>query len=274
MGRVPDKDEMPRDPDLGDEEKDAPVPDQHDPHLGAAQSTSGKESMGSPYSWAPSWRPCWGTKAARRREYTWLTQPMDQDIYSEWDIPVQTLQQQFEDPFEEQKARARLRQIRKGSQSIKVARWAMVTMELTSLAGWYMQAVEAEVRLHRVQLLKQQGNPPLASPRPPSESTSPAHGGKEAGESLSARRRQLGLCLSCGREGHKAAVCPTKKPDPPVVHASGAAKAGTAKGPERKSSFKKGSGLQVGPHKASSASEEASGPESSEELVGNDSDLA
>uniref|UniRef100_A0ACB8ESR1 Uncharacterized protein n=1 Tax=Sphaerodactylus townsendi TaxID=933632 RepID=A0ACB8ESR1_9SAUR len=26
-GRVPDKDEMPRDPDLGDEEKDAPVPD-------------------------------------------------------------------------------------------------------------------------------------------------------------------------------------------------------------------------------------------------------
>uniref|UniRef100_A0ACB8F7S2 Nuclear factor NF-kappa-B p100 subunit n=1 Tax=Sphaerodactylus townsendi TaxID=933632 RepID=A0ACB8F7S2_9SAUR len=32
MGRVPDKDEMPHDLDSGDEEKDASVPDQHDPH--------------------------------------------------------------------------------------------------------------------------------------------------------------------------------------------------------------------------------------------------
>uniref|UniRef100_A0ACB8F7D2 Uncharacterized protein n=1 Tax=Sphaerodactylus townsendi TaxID=933632 RepID=A0ACB8F7D2_9SAUR len=103
---------------------------------------------------------------------------------------------------------------------------------------------------------------------------SPAHSGKEAGESLYARQRWLGLCLSCGGEGHKAAVCPSKKPDPPVVPASGAAKAGMAKGLGEKSLFKKDLGLQVEPREASSASEEAGGPESSEESAGNDSDVA
>uniref|UniRef100_A0ACB8ESW2 Uncharacterized protein n=1 Tax=Sphaerodactylus townsendi TaxID=933632 RepID=A0ACB8ESW2_9SAUR len=86
--------------------------------------------------------------------------------------------------------------------------------------------------------------------------------------------RWLGLCLSCGGEGHKAAVCPSKKPDPLVVPASGAAKTRTTKDPERKSPFKKGSGLQVELRKASSASEEVGSPESSEELVGNNSNLA
>uniref|UniRef100_A0ACB8F0Q1 Uncharacterized protein n=1 Tax=Sphaerodactylus townsendi TaxID=933632 RepID=A0ACB8F0Q1_9SAUR len=104
-GRVPDKDKMPHNPDLGDEEKDVLIPDQHDPHLGAAQSTNREESMGSPNTWAPSWRPCWGAKAAGRRESTWLTQPIDQDIYSEWDPAAQTLQRKFDDPFEEEKTR-------------------------------------------------------------------------------------------------------------------------------------------------------------------------
>uniref|UniRef100_A0ACB8FSW2 Uncharacterized protein n=1 Tax=Sphaerodactylus townsendi TaxID=933632 RepID=A0ACB8FSW2_9SAUR len=118
----------------------------------------------------------------------------------------------------------------------EVAQRAMVTAEPTSLAGRYS--------------------------------------GKEAGESLYARQRRLGLWLSCGGEGHKAAMCPSKKPDPPIVPTSGAAKAGTAKGPEKKFPFKKGSGLQVELRKASLASEEAGGPESSEESVGNDSNLA
>uniref|UniRef100_A0ACB8FWQ5 Uncharacterized protein n=1 Tax=Sphaerodactylus townsendi TaxID=933632 RepID=A0ACB8FWQ5_9SAUR len=98
-------------------------------------------------------------------------------------------------------------------------------------------------------------------------------GGKETGESLYAWRR-LGLCLSCGGEGHMAIVCPTKKPDPPVVPASGEVKAGTAKGPGKKFPFKKRSGLQVEPREANSASEEVGGPESSEESAGNDSNLA
>uniref|UniRef100_A0ACB8F0Z6 Uncharacterized protein n=1 Tax=Sphaerodactylus townsendi TaxID=933632 RepID=A0ACB8F0Z6_9SAUR len=38
-GQVPDKDKIPHDPDLGDKEKDALVPDRHDPHLGATRST-------------------------------------------------------------------------------------------------------------------------------------------------------------------------------------------------------------------------------------------
>uniref|UniRef100_A0ACB8ECC8 Uncharacterized protein n=1 Tax=Sphaerodactylus townsendi TaxID=933632 RepID=A0ACB8ECC8_9SAUR len=78
----------------------------------------------------------------------------------------------------------------------------------------------------------------------------------------------------CGGEGHKVAVCPSKKSDPPEVSTSGAAKAGMAKCPEKKSQFKKSSGLQVEPHEVSSASEEAGGPEFSEESVGNNSDLA
>uniref|UniRef100_A0ACB8GET0 Uncharacterized protein n=1 Tax=Sphaerodactylus townsendi TaxID=933632 RepID=A0ACB8GET0_9SAUR len=131
------------------------------------------------------------------------------------------LQQQCEDPFEEEKARARLQQIRQGSRSVR--------------------------------------------------GTSPACSVKEAGESLYAWQRQLALC---GREGHKMAMFPSKKPDPPVVPASGAAKARAAKGPERKSPFRKGSGLQVELREVSLASKEAGGPESSEELAGNDNDLA
>uniref|UniRef100_A0ACB8FTF7 Uncharacterized protein n=1 Tax=Sphaerodactylus townsendi TaxID=933632 RepID=A0ACB8FTF7_9SAUR len=89
-GLVPEKDEEPCDLDSGDEEKDALIPDRHNPPLGAAQSTSGGESVGSPYSWAPSWRLYWGAKAAGRRASTWLTQPIDQDIYSDWDPEAQT----------------------------------------------------------------------------------------------------------------------------------------------------------------------------------------
>uniref|UniRef100_A0ACB8F7T0 Uncharacterized protein n=1 Tax=Sphaerodactylus townsendi TaxID=933632 RepID=A0ACB8F7T0_9SAUR len=379
-GQVPGKDEIPRDPDLGDEEKDALVPDQHDPHLGVARSTNREASMGLPYSWAPSRQPCWGAAVAGWREFTWLTQPMGQDIYSEWDPVAQSewsrvqvqagawapeqgmvawrqeqdeMQQEIhfiwrkmelllastkaaerdhqdppqlppppppeggqlmpmppttssKDPFEEEKARARLRQIRQGSRSMseyvsvfrqlagvvqdwpeqvkihffqeglhpEVAQWAMVTAEPTSLAGWYTRAGEAEVRLCRVQLLKQRGNPPPASPRPPLGGTSPARGGKKAGESLYAQQRRLGLCLSCGGEGHKAAMCPSKKSDPLVVPAGSATKAGMAKGPGKMSPFKKGSGLQVELREVSSASEEAGGPESSEGSAGNDSDLA
>uniref|UniRef100_A0ACB8F0B9 Uncharacterized protein n=1 Tax=Sphaerodactylus townsendi TaxID=933632 RepID=A0ACB8F0B9_9SAUR len=75
-GRVSDEDEMPR--------------DQDDPHFGAARSNSDEESMGSPYSWVSSRRPCWGAKAAGRCESTWRIQPMDQDIYSEWDPVAQS----------------------------------------------------------------------------------------------------------------------------------------------------------------------------------------
>uniref|UniRef100_A0ACB8F0U8 Uncharacterized protein n=1 Tax=Sphaerodactylus townsendi TaxID=933632 RepID=A0ACB8F0U8_9SAUR len=160
------------------------------------------------------------------------------------------LRQQFEDPFEE-KARVRLRQIRQGSRSVseyvsefcqvagvvqdclrqvkfhffqeglhpEVAQWAMVTAEPTYLAGWYTRAGEVEVLLRRVQLLKQWGNPPPASPHPLLEGISPAHADKEARELLYAQRRQLGLCLSCRSEGHKAALCPSKKADSPVVPA-------------------------------------------------------
>uniref|UniRef100_A0ACB8FTB1 Transmembrane protease serine 11F n=1 Tax=Sphaerodactylus townsendi TaxID=933632 RepID=A0ACB8FTB1_9SAUR len=46
--------------------------------------------MGSPYSWAPSRQQCWGPKAAERCASTWLTQPIDQDIYSEWDPAAQS----------------------------------------------------------------------------------------------------------------------------------------------------------------------------------------
>uniref|UniRef100_A0ACB8ECN9 Uncharacterized protein n=1 Tax=Sphaerodactylus townsendi TaxID=933632 RepID=A0ACB8ECN9_9SAUR len=56
MGQVPDKDKEPCDPDSGDG-KDALIPDRHYPPLGVAQRTSSGESMGSPYSWASSWRP-------------------------------------------------------------------------------------------------------------------------------------------------------------------------------------------------------------------------
>uniref|UniRef100_A0ACB8G6Q4 Uncharacterized protein n=1 Tax=Sphaerodactylus townsendi TaxID=933632 RepID=A0ACB8G6Q4_9SAUR len=84
-GQVPDTDEMPCDLDLGDEKKDAPVPNRHNPHLGVVQSTNREESMESSYSWAPSQRPCWWAKAAGRCESTWLTQPMD------WDSAAQTL---------------------------------------------------------------------------------------------------------------------------------------------------------------------------------------
>uniref|UniRef100_A0ACB8EM87 Uncharacterized protein n=1 Tax=Sphaerodactylus townsendi TaxID=933632 RepID=A0ACB8EM87_9SAUR len=94
------------------------------------------------------------------------------------------LRQQFEDPFEEEKAHARLQQIRQGSLSMseyisefhqlagvvqgwpeqvkihffreglhpEVAQWAMVTAEPTSLAGWYTRAAEAEVRLRPQEL--------------------------------------------------------------------------------------------------------------------------
>uniref|UniRef100_A0ACB8EC95 Uncharacterized protein n=1 Tax=Sphaerodactylus townsendi TaxID=933632 RepID=A0ACB8EC95_9SAUR len=64
------------------------------------------------------------------------------------------------------------------------------------------------------------------------------------------------------------------KPDSPVVPVSGAVKAGMTMGPGKKSPFKKSSGLQVVSRKASLASEEAGGPESSEESAGSDSDLA
>uniref|UniRef100_A0ACB8EC70 Uncharacterized protein n=1 Tax=Sphaerodactylus townsendi TaxID=933632 RepID=A0ACB8EC70_9SAUR len=90
MGLVLEKDGKPCDPDSGDE-KDVLIPDQHDPPLGAARSTSGGESMGLLYSWVPSQRPCWGSKAAGQRASTWLMQPIDQDIYSEWDPVGQSL---------------------------------------------------------------------------------------------------------------------------------------------------------------------------------------
>uniref|UniRef100_A0ACB8E785 Uncharacterized protein n=1 Tax=Sphaerodactylus townsendi TaxID=933632 RepID=A0ACB8E785_9SAUR len=124
--------------------------------------------------------------------------------------------EQFEDPFEEEKPWVRLWQIWQGFRSVseyvlefrqlagmvqdwpkqvkihffreglhpEVAQWAMVTAEPTSLAAWYTRAGKAEVHLRRVQLLKQRRNPPLASPHPPSEGTTPARGGKEARESL------------------------------------------------------------------------------------------
>uniref|UniRef100_A0ACB8E711 Uncharacterized protein n=1 Tax=Sphaerodactylus townsendi TaxID=933632 RepID=A0ACB8E711_9SAUR len=93
---------------------------------------------------------------------------------------------QFEDPFQVEKARARLQRIRQGTRSMadyvsefrqlagviqdwpepvkihffeeglhpEVAQWALVTAELTSLVGWYAQAGEAEIWLWKVQLLK------------------------------------------------------------------------------------------------------------------------
>uniref|UniRef100_A0ACB8EUK5 Uncharacterized protein n=1 Tax=Sphaerodactylus townsendi TaxID=933632 RepID=A0ACB8EUK5_9SAUR len=87
-GQVPDKDETPCDPDIGDKEKDALIPDRHDPHLDATQSTNCEASMGSPYSWAPS-------RAAGWHESTWLTQSMDQDIYSEWDPEQDKMRQEI-----------------------------------------------------------------------------------------------------------------------------------------------------------------------------------
>uniref|UniRef100_A0ACB8ECA2 Uncharacterized protein n=1 Tax=Sphaerodactylus townsendi TaxID=933632 RepID=A0ACB8ECA2_9SAUR len=58
-GQVPDKDEIPRNLDLGDEEKDALITNRHDPHLAATRSTDREANMGLPYSWAPSQQPCW-----------------------------------------------------------------------------------------------------------------------------------------------------------------------------------------------------------------------
>uniref|UniRef100_A0ACB8FBZ7 Uncharacterized protein n=1 Tax=Sphaerodactylus townsendi TaxID=933632 RepID=A0ACB8FBZ7_9SAUR len=43
MGQVPDKDKTPRNLDLGDEEKDALIPNRYEPHLGAARNTDGGE---------------------------------------------------------------------------------------------------------------------------------------------------------------------------------------------------------------------------------------
>uniref|UniRef100_A0ACB8FFY2 Uncharacterized protein n=1 Tax=Sphaerodactylus townsendi TaxID=933632 RepID=A0ACB8FFY2_9SAUR len=88
-GLVPDKDEEPCDPDSGDEEKDALIPDRHDPSSGAAHSTSNGDSVGSPYAWASSRQAGRGAKTTERRASTWLTQPIDQDIYSEWDPAAQ-----------------------------------------------------------------------------------------------------------------------------------------------------------------------------------------
>uniref|UniRef100_A0ACB8F152 Uncharacterized protein n=1 Tax=Sphaerodactylus townsendi TaxID=933632 RepID=A0ACB8F152_9SAUR len=52
-GLVPDKDEEPGDQGSGDE-KNALIPDRHDSSLGAMRSTSGGESVVSPYAWVPS----------------------------------------------------------------------------------------------------------------------------------------------------------------------------------------------------------------------------
>uniref|UniRef100_A0ACB8FBZ1 Uncharacterized protein n=1 Tax=Sphaerodactylus townsendi TaxID=933632 RepID=A0ACB8FBZ1_9SAUR len=189
---------------------------------------------------------------------------------------------QFEDLFEEEKARARLRQIQQGSRSV-----SEYIFEFRQLA-WVVQDWPKQVKIHffreglhpelaqwAMSAATETAGQPLAGFSPsPVGGTSPARGGKEAGESLYGRWRRLGLCLSCSGEGHKAAVCPSKKPDPLVVPASSAVKVGVAKGPEKKFPFKKGSGLQVEPHEASLASEEAGGPKSSEELAGNNSDLA
>uniref|UniRef100_A0ACB8FBL0 Uncharacterized protein n=1 Tax=Sphaerodactylus townsendi TaxID=933632 RepID=A0ACB8FBL0_9SAUR len=65
-----------------------------------------------------------------------------------------------------------------------------------------------------------------------------------------------------------------QKSDSLMVPASIAVTTRMIPGPGKKSPFKKGAGLQVASHEASSASEEAGGPESSEESAGNDSDLA
>uniref|UniRef100_A0ACB8FC15 Uncharacterized protein n=1 Tax=Sphaerodactylus townsendi TaxID=933632 RepID=A0ACB8FC15_9SAUR len=97
----------------------------------------------------------------------------------------------FKGPFQEEKARPRLQRIRQGTRSVadyvsalwqlarviqdwpepvkihffkeglhpEVAQWALVTAEPTSLAGWYMWAGEAEIWLHKVQLLKQRSSP-------------------------------------------------------------------------------------------------------------------
>uniref|UniRef100_A0ACB8F7F8 Uncharacterized protein n=1 Tax=Sphaerodactylus townsendi TaxID=933632 RepID=A0ACB8F7F8_9SAUR len=184
------------------------------------------------------------------------------------------LRQQFKDPFEEEKARVGLWQIRQGSRSMKVAQWAMVTAEPTSLAGWYMKAGEAEIRLRRVKLLKQRDKLPSAPSHPSLEGTSPARSGKEAKESLYAQRRWLGLCLNCGGKGHKAEACPSKKSDSLVGPTGGTAMAKTTPGPGKKSPFKKGSGLQVASREAISTPEEVGGPDSSEESAGNNSDLA
>uniref|UniRef100_A0ACB8F7Z9 Uncharacterized protein n=1 Tax=Sphaerodactylus townsendi TaxID=933632 RepID=A0ACB8F7Z9_9SAUR len=138
MGQVPDKDEMPRDPDLGDE-MDAPVPNRHNLHLGAARRTSSEESMGSHYSWAPSRQLC-----GRPRRLVSLA-----GVVQDWPEQV------------------KIHFFREGLHP-EVAQWAMVTTEPTSLAGWYMWEGEAEVRLRTVQLLKQRGNSLPVSPRPPS----------------------------------------------------------------------------------------------------------
>uniref|UniRef100_A0ACB8E670 Uncharacterized protein n=1 Tax=Sphaerodactylus townsendi TaxID=933632 RepID=A0ACB8E670_9SAUR len=348
------------DPDLGNEEKDAPVPDQHDPHLGAAQSTSGEESMGLPYSWAPSQQPGWGARAAGQRESTWLTQPMDQEIYLEWDpaeqsewsrvqvqagarapergvvawwrernkmrqeihflrrnvelllaraeaaerdrqdplqllppplereqpVPVpsqQPLLLQFEDPFEEEKAHARVPPASWGDPGLAGAGEDSLLPRGASPRGEVGHGdygadrpggvVHAGGRGRGLSVqsaaTETAGQSPTGFSPSPVGGTSPARGGKE---SLYAQQRRLGLCLNCAGEGHKATVCPSKKPDPPIVPASGAAAARMARGP--KSLFKKGLGLQVEQREANSASEETGGPESSKELAGNDSDLA
>uniref|UniRef100_A0ACB8GEL3 Uncharacterized protein n=1 Tax=Sphaerodactylus townsendi TaxID=933632 RepID=A0ACB8GEL3_9SAUR len=225
-GLVPDKDEEPCDPDSGDEEKDALIPDRHDPSSGAACSTSNGDSVGLPYAWAPAQQAGRGPRRLsgrrqseivrirrccrlrlRRENGWWPHSPTTSRPGSRghWvrlgcnnhrsrapelrSFPhfMLALQRQFEDLFEEEKARVGLRQIRQGSRSMseyvsefrqlagvvqdwpeqvkihffreglypEVAQWAMVTAEPTSLARWYMRAGKAEIRLRRVQLLKQ-----------------------------------------------------------------------------------------------------------------------
>uniref|UniRef100_A0ACB8E677 Uncharacterized protein n=1 Tax=Sphaerodactylus townsendi TaxID=933632 RepID=A0ACB8E677_9SAUR len=83
--RTPDEDAVPHGSNEVDEVESSLGPNRSNPRAGAARSTNCVASTELPYSWVPSRKPCWGTKEAGRREFPWLTQSMDWDMYLEWD---------------------------------------------------------------------------------------------------------------------------------------------------------------------------------------------
>uniref|UniRef100_A0ACB8FJR6 Uncharacterized protein n=1 Tax=Sphaerodactylus townsendi TaxID=933632 RepID=A0ACB8FJR6_9SAUR len=144
-GLVPGKDEEPCNPDSGDEEKDALIPDRHDPSSGAAPSTSNGDSVGSPYAAglagrAGGPRQLSGVEAHMEKyggdyedeiEQVHEVGALLEGVAANWYVGLYrsrapelrsfphfmlALQRQFEDPFEEEKARVRSsRQIDAGS---------------------------------------------------------------------------------------------------------------------------------------------------------------
>uniref|UniRef100_A0ACB8E6D5 Uncharacterized protein n=1 Tax=Sphaerodactylus townsendi TaxID=933632 RepID=A0ACB8E6D5_9SAUR len=166
---------------------DALAPDRPVSHCSGWCCASRDANMDSLYYVAPPWKVCWGTKPKGQRESTWLTQPMDQDIYTDWDPETQD-------------------------------EWLKAQ---TQMGTW-------------------------------------------------APKRGVGR----GLPRHRVAVCPSKRSSPLRASSGEVMQPVRTNGVGKKPPFKRGLELRVEVCEASSASKEAGDRESSEELAGNDSDLA